>query len=213
MYFCAICPQDEPCGNGREKSYPNGCPCLDEEITQASRAAYQGEDERLMLAAAQTECEGYCKQTRIEEIMHFARKMGYERIGIAHCVGLKKEAGIFMRVLRAHGFTVDAVGCKAGTIPKVDVGLRDYRISDDEGETLCNPIAQAKFLEKAGCQLAVVMGLCVGHDTLFLRHCSLPTTYLVVKDRVLGHNPVQALYLSHSYYKNKLFPKGTKEAP
>jgi len=28
-----------------------------------------------------------------------------------------------------------------------------------------------------------------------------PVTILVVKDRVLGHNPVAALYTGHSYYK------------
>jgi len=41
----------------------------------------------------------------------------------------------------------------------------------------------------------------VGHDSLFLMHSKAPATVLVVKDRVLGHNPVAALYTSHSYYR------------
>ena len=45
------------------------------------------------------------------------------------------------------------------------------------------------------------MGLCVGHDTLFIKHVKSPTTVLAVKDRVLGHNPLAALYLSDSYYR------------
>lgn len=70
---------------------------------------------------------------------------------------------------------------------------------------MCNPIGQAALLEKAGTQLNVILGLCVGHDTLFLRSSAAPTTVLAAKDRVLGHNPVAALYLAESYYREKLF--------
>jgi uncharacterized metal-binding protein len=47
----------------------------------------------------------------------------------------------------------------------------------------------------------VLIGLCVGHDSLFFKHSQAPVTVLVAKDRVLGHNPVAALYTSHSYYQ------------
>lgn len=40
-----------------------------------------------------------------------------------------------------------------------------------------------------------------GHDSLFLKHSEAPCTVLVVKDRVLGHNPVAALYTSTGYYR------------
>ena len=46
----------------------------------------------------------------------------------------------------------------------------------------------------------VMIGLCVGHDTIFLQHSAAPVTVLIVKDRVLGHNPVQALYLANTGY-------------
>ena len=46
----------------------------------------------------------------------------------------------------------------------------------------------------------IVIGLCVGHDTLFLRHSKVPTTVMIVKDRVLQHNPVAALYGVQSMY-------------
>jgi uncharacterized metal-binding protein len=45
-----------------------------------------------------------------------------------------------------------------------------------------------------------VLGLCVGHDSLFFRHAKGLTTVLVAKDRVLGHNPVAALHLADTYY-------------
>ena len=61
-----------------------------------------------------------------------------------------------------------------------------------------------KLLEKEDTDLNVVVGLCVGHDTLFFRYSAAPVTTLIVKDRVLGHNSAAALYTSSSYY-DKLF--------
>lgn len=57
-----------------------------------------------------------------------------------------------------------------------------------------------------------MMGLCCGHDSLFLKYAKGPTTVLVVKDRVLGNNPVQALYQASAYYKRLLMdPKQREE--
>jgi uncharacterized metal-binding protein len=41
----------------------------------------------------------------------------------------------------------------------------------------------------------------VAHDSLFFKHAEAPTTVLAVKDRVTGHNPLAAIYLSDSYYR------------
>ncbi len=65
---------------------------------------------------------------------------------------------------------------------------------------LCNPLAQAEIFNKLKTELNILVGLCVGHDTLFFRYSEAPVTVLVAKDRRLGHNPVAALYLSNSYY-------------
>ena len=67
-------------------------------------------------------------------------------------------------------------------------------------ESMCNPIMQAKTLAANGCDFNIVIGLCVGHDTLFLRHSKVPTTVMIVKDRVLQHNPAAALYGAQSMY-------------
>lgn len=66
-----------------------------------------------MIAAAEVEYENFCKITRAEEITEFAKK-----IGIATCVGLLHEAGIFAEILRKHGFEVFGICCKAGTVEK-----------------------------------------------------------------------------------------------
>ena len=67
-------------------------------------------------------------------------------------------------------------------------------------ESMCNPIMQAKVLEQQGTDFNIVIGLCVGHDTLFLRHTHAPTTVMIVKDRVLAHNPAAALYTANTMY-------------
>ena len=69
---------------------------------------------------------------------------------------------------------------------------------------MCNPILQAKLLNKAGTELNVVIGLCVGHDSLFYKCSEALSTTLVTKDRVLAHNPVGALYQVKAYYKRLL---------
>ena len=68
------------------------------------------------------------------------------------------------------------------------------------GVNMCNPVLQAKLLNKAKTDLNVVVGLCVGHDSLFYKYSEALTTTAVTKDRVLGHNPVAALYTADSYY-------------
>ncbi|MBR3690180.1 MAG: DUF1847 domain-containing protein, partial [Eggerthellaceae bacterium] len=40
----------------------------------------------------------------------------------------------------------------------------------------------------------VIMGLCVGHDSIFTRHSDAPCTTFVVKDRMLGNNPIAVLH-------------------
>ena len=65
---------------------------------------------------------------------------------------------------------------------------------------MCNPIAQAKILNHAQTDFNILLGLCVGHDSLFMKYSKAMVTVFAVKDRLLGHNPLAALYTSHSYY-------------
>jgi uncharacterized metal-binding protein len=97
---------------------------------------------------------------------------------------------------------VYSVCCKVGSIPKEEIGLSDAdKVHPGSFEALCNPVAQATLLNEAGTGLNIVVGLCVGHDSLFFRNSQAPVTVLVAKDRVTGHNPAAALYTSHSYYR------------
>jgi uncharacterized metal-binding protein len=149
------------------------------------------------------------KLPRIEELIQFARKCGYKRLGIAHCGGLAYEAGLITEILENNGFEVVSVQCKTGAVPKERIGIKatEKIAGPEEWETMCNPIVQAMIINRSKVDMAIMLGLCIGHDTLFIRYCDVPLTVLAVKDRVLGHNPLAALYTSGSYYrrlKNKI---------
>ncbi|MFC2072730.1 DUF1847 domain-containing protein [Chloroflexota bacterium] len=94
------------------------------------------------------------KNPWILELIQFAQKCGYKKLGIAFCGGLANEIRMLTEVLNTEN-----------------------------------------------ADLAIMLGLCIGHDTLFIKYCRVPMTVKVVKDRVTGHNPLAALYLSNSYYK------------
>ena len=177
---------------------------MDEEALADAMLLYTEDDwnRQTAVSAAEVEAEFYCKMTRVEEIMEFARRMGFHRIGIATCVGLLAEARIAARIFRKHGFEVYGVACKAGAQPKVSIGIPAS--CEAVGKNMCNPILQAKLLNKAKVDMNVVIGLCVGHDSLFYKYAEALTTTLVTKDRVLGHNPVAALYQADAYYARLL---------
>ena len=138
---------------------------------------------------------------RMQEICEFAQKMCYSRLGLAFCAGLSREAGVVDQILKNHGFETVSVACKTGAVPKEEIGVRDdQKIHIGEHESMCNPILQAMLLNDAGTDFNIVLGLCVGHDSLFFKYAKAPTTVLAVKDRVTGHNPLACIYTSGSYY-------------
>ncbi len=208
MYTCAECAR-WGCDSGDESAYPAGCPSRDADRDALLAAYREGADREIARNAALVEAHGYCRLTRIEEIMDFARRSGFTRLGIAFCIGLQREAKVFSKVLRANGFTVDSVACKNASLPKDELGLEEAdKVEPGSYEPMCNPVGQARALARAGTELNVLLGLCVGHDSLLMKHSVAPVTVLAAKDRVLGHNPLAALYLADGYYHDRLFPTG-----
>ncbi len=181
--------------------YPDFCltaGLTEEKIQQVKEIYKEKENHAAMCAAAEVESEGYLKDCRVEEIIKFARKMGMKKLGVATCVGLLRESRTLAKILRSHGFEVYGVACKVGAIPKTEVGID--KKCEEIGVPMCNPIMQAKLLNEAETELNLVVGLCVGHDSLFYKYSEALTTTVVTKDRVLGHNPAAALYTAESYY-------------
>lgn len=187
------------------KQYPEFCPTthMNPILLEDALNCYNiPENNQIMRIAAEVEYEYYCKMTRVEETVAFCKKMGYEKVGIATCVGLLHEAGIFAKILRKNNLEVVGIGCKSGAIPKHKVGIsKEY---EKIGCNICNPILQAKYLNSKKTQFNVLIGLCVGHDSLFYRYSDAPVSTLITKDRILAHNPVGALYQSKAYYSKLL---------
>ena len=129
--------------------------------------------------------------------------MEFRRLGLVFCRGLYKESKVVEKVLSAKGFEVVSVICKTGCVPKERIGVRDEeKIRIGLFEPMCNPIMQALVLNDANTEFNVLMGLCVGHDSLFLKYAEALCTVFAVKDRLLGHNPLAAVYNIDSYYRS-----------
>lgn len=149
--------------------------------------------------ATEIEADCYMKCTRLEEIIKYAERMGYNRVGLAFCFGLWKEAEIVHKILSKY-FKTFSVCCKLGGIDKSELNLK-MLFKDARVDVMCNPIGQATVLNKKNTQLNVILGLCVGHDVLFTKYSKAPVTTFAVKDRVLAHNPLGAIY--SDYYTSK----------
>lgn len=202
---CAYCPSNvRACRQGESESRgPGYCPTKVDQY--GIDIAYQHYDDpytrRVAQESARVESEGYCRWTRVEEICQFAKKMGFRKIGIATCISFVDLSNTLSGILESHGFEVASVACKNGGVAKESIDLADFdKIHPGGHESMCNPVSQAELLNRAGCEFNVVLGLCVGHDSLFFRYSDGLVTTLVAKDRVLAHNPVGALQLADSYY-------------
>lgn len=214
---CASCTNEGPdmvCMNAAGSSY-KGCPTVTrkELLSQTNLAYEEPETRHFARQASLQEAACYANRherpyvmqptkTRIEEICEFAERMGYRRLGLVFCVGLKREAAIVDTILKSRGFDVVSVCCKAGRTSKDIIDIQDAdKIFQSTDEAMCNPIFQAKVLNEEKTDFNVLLGLCVGHDSLFFKHADAYTTVLAVKDRVTGHNPLAPVYLQGSYYR------------
>lgn len=191
------------CGANRckkeEGPIPAACPMRDEKLFERADALLKSpENAALFHAAAQVEAEGYGRWPRVREVAELMKKLGYHKLGLAFCTGLKQEAAAFTAIMETHGLTVVSAMCKMGARPKEDYGITDEeKVRPGTFEVICNPVAQALYLNEQGTEYNVILGLCVGHDALFAKYAKAPTGTVVAKDRALANNPVGALYCQY----------------
>jgi uncharacterized metal-binding protein len=186
---CAVC-EEKDCYQGKD--------CT--KIMEQARKKYVGNDLKSMEVSTGIEAEYYMKKTRLEELILYAKGMGYEKLGIAFCIGLANEAKLINQILEKD-FEVCSVCCKLCGMDKKDFKLPKLR--DDRYEAICNPIGQAMIMNNERTDMNIILGLCIGHDILFTKHSKAPVTTLAVKDRVLSHNPLGAIYTK--YYQKNVF--------
>lgn len=211
---CSIKIIDRRCRKPDGKA-PAGCPTQTRaDLAQKALEAYKDpEIYRFARQASIQEGEGYgdrelgyaCLRPvkpRILEIAEFARKMKYSKLGLVFCIGLRKEAKAVEKFFTAQGFDLASVVCKVGCVPKAQIGVApDQQLDSSADETMCNPVLQAMVLNEEKTDFNILLGLCVGHDSLFFQFTTSPCTVLAVKDRLLGHNPLAAVYNLDSYYR------------
>jgi len=165
-------------------------------VSEEHRSLYEdGQTVRLHKGASAIEARHYCKEPRLAEVILFAKELGIRKVGLAFCIGLASEAAVIEKILARH-FDVVSVCCKVGGIAKRTLGLESID-SQNENEVMCNPAGQAELLNEAGTELNILCGLCVGHDAVFGKASKAPATTLIVKDRVLAHNPIGVVYCQY----------------
>jgi len=213
---CAKCSetlcQRMPIGEVNKDVLPKFCPMkINDTTIKAVAERYGREDVRkIYIPATVTEKEAYewirgvrmAVRPRIKELIEFSKLIHAQTIGVAFCAGLRDEAARITKVLEKSGFAVASILCKCGGVDKTKLGVaKEYKIGRPSGfEAGCNPVLQAQLLNDAGTDINVIVGLCIGHDILFTMNSKAPVTTLIVKDRLLGHNPVIALY--SDYHKD-----------
>ena len=124
------------------------------------------------------------QKDRLEQIIEYLKNSKYKKIGIVNCIALQEQAEKLFKILKDEGFTVFKVNCREGELDKSSYDDKDKGSS-------CNPAYQAKFMSENNVDFVIVLGLCLGHDLIFQKHCSKPYTTLVVKDYVNKHKTIE----------------------
>jgi uncharacterized metal-binding protein len=184
-----LCYQGQDCAKGQDFSGIE---------TQSRKLMEDPEVLAILKTAANIEANHYMQWNRLEELIGFCEQMNYRSIGIAMCIGLMQEAKTLRDIL-SRQFTVYSVCCKNCGISKDDYAMP--HIQSERYEATCNPVGQALILNENKTDLNIILGLCIGHDMLFSKFSAAPVTTFAVKDRVMAHNPMGALYSRYSLRK------------
>lgn len=194
--LCGSCTKVE-CERGYPEGIPTWCAASRfHNILEQTKTEYSATDSlEIYLASGKVARNGQARWPRIQEAIEFAKELKLKKIGLASCVALVSELRLVAELFAGAGFEIVSSACQIGRISPEDRGV-SVDTKDHHG-LMCNPLAQAEICNEANTQLNYIMGLCLGHDILFMRHSKAPVSVLIVKDRVTGNNPAAALYGQH----------------
>ena len=193
IILCGTCKKQD-C----KRDYPDGIPAWCEasqfhEILDDAKTKYAEPQNRdIYVASGAVVRNGYGKWPRVQEAIEFAKELKVQKVGLVSCLALINEMQTVSQLFSGAGFEVVSSACQIGRVKPEDRGFK-LEHKDYHG-LMCNPITQAEICNAAGTELNYIIGLCLGHDILFQRHSKAPSSVLIVKDRVTGHNPVVVLY-------------------
>jgi uncharacterized metal-binding protein len=179
------------CISCRAKTCRAGVSCGIEAFNpeETMQVYHRPEEQKMIQAAAGLVDDGRAGTlSRIEELIEFAREMEYRKVGLAYCYGMESLAKDVRNLFMRAGIPAVGISCTVGAFSQSSIN----EASDLPGVS-CNPVNQAAQLTAEGVDLAVVIGLCLGHDIIFNREFRKDVTTLVVKDRTNDHSPVAGI--------------------
>ncbi|MFC1941008.1 DUF1847 domain-containing protein [Chloroflexota bacterium] len=190
-----ICPK-QGCWRGIGKGIPKYCQANNfiREIETSTNEYHKPEAIALYKAASIVGQHNNGMTPRIKEAVIFAKELKLERIGFAACSSMEWEMPVIEKLFAKEGFQVFTVSCQIGRVNAESRGVPEVQ---GFVRSTCNPIAQAEILNSEDTQLNFILGLCMGHDSLFTKYSKAPVSTLIVKDRVTGNNPAAAIYGWH----------------
>jgi len=149
----------------------------------------QTQNQSVVQAAAELVDNGRAGElSRMEELLEFMKTMDYKKPGLAYCYGMEKQAESLMKWYAEKGVKLTGISCTAGAHSQ-----NELNIESSISGVSCNPLSQAEQMNQQDCDLAILFGLCMGHDILFTRYFQGDVSTLVVKDRKYDHVPLKAL--------------------
>ncbi|MHA2009393.1 MAG: DUF1847 domain-containing protein [Promethearchaeota archaeon] len=203
---CYKCNCRNHCSIGRPNKDLETCPItVSPDVQERAIKLYHTDEFIKKSNYAATIVKEYGSMPRLKDTIEYARRMGFEKLGIASCAAYQKETVKTAEILSKYGFNVSSVCCPTGVNKKLDGEIpEDLKAYYNEGYNLdcisCNPVAQALLLSKAKTDMNIVIGLCIGHDVTFNYLSEAPVTTLIVKDRVNRNNPAATLSNRHGDY-------------
>ncbi|MCP4749616.1 MAG: DUF1847 domain-containing protein, partial [Proteobacteria bacterium] len=120
---CGYCPK-KTCFKGDLTKIPKFCPTnIKPEILERSKEVLKDPENLKMAQDVARTWKDYGKLTRIEETVLYAQLRGYQKIGLAFCVGLSQEAELFANILFNEGFDVVSASCSCAALSSEDIEL------------------------------------------------------------------------------------------
>lgn len=144
----------------------------------------EGEDRKILETSYNIVSETKAQADRLEEIKKFSKEMGYKKIGVAFCKGLRQYGEEVDKEL-SKDFEVVSVCCNVRGITKEDLKVKPVSTGS---EPACNPIGQSTVLNDEKVDIVIKCGFCLGHDLIFSKNIKAPATALFIKDRKNKHN-------------------------
>lgn len=200
---CASCKM-ESCFKGDKENMPKNCPMRCSEYMSTIFSKYEDPEIHKFYQATKM-CVGtedeHRYTPRMRTLIDLCKYMGYKKIGMAFCCMFWEEAELYAKIIRQHGIEVVSACCLNGgfNITEHDVPLPDVCVKPGF-DPACNPIGQAILLNEQKTEFNVVIGLCLGHDSLFMKYSDAMCTVMAIKDVAMANgNPLNALKLYRNY--------------